>query len=126
MSAHPNHQLALAGSFCEGKTVGLQWGTTFPAWFQTIPPERVGLNGEYDHHGLQKRVETLFYQHFTALELARLKVSQRGKVVVLGGTIANQALLKRMVSLAMGVEGAIRVETYGVTCDAEVPSTAPV
>jgi hypothetical protein len=84
------------------------------------------LNGEYDHYGLQKRVEILFRQHFEASELARLKITQRGKVVVLGGSIASQAVLQRLVHLAVGVDGAIRVETYGVSCDAETKPIARV
>ena len=111
MGAGQNHQLALAGTFQSGSTLALQWGTTFPAWFQAIPPERVGLNGEYDYHGLQKRVEALFDQHFSAADLAQLRVRQRGRVVVLQGCIDNKATLQQLVDLASQVEGAIRVET---------------
>lgn len=122
MGAGQNHQFALSGAFPEGSALRLQWGTTFPAWFQAIPPERVGLKGEYDYYGLQKRVEALFYQHFSSIDLAQLKVGQRGRVVVLQGRVAHRDMLQRLVELASEVEGTIRVETLWVTCDAEANS----
>jgi hypothetical protein len=119
MGAGQNYEFALAGAFCERNALGLQWGTTFPTWFQAIPPERVGLNGEYDYYGLQKRVEALFHKHFVAAELAQLKVRQRGRVVVLQGHVKDHGMLQRLVELASQVEGAIRVESLWVTCDTE-------
>lgn len=119
MGACQNYQLALAGTFQDGSVLGLEWGQTFPAWFQAIPPERVGLNGEYDHYGLQKRVEALYRKHFSFTDLPGLKISQRGRVVVLQGAVDNQALLQRLIDLAMEVDGCIRVETLLVTCEAE-------
>lgn len=50
--------------------------------FRSIPPERIGLNGEYDHSGLAKRVDRSFRQQFLPEELAKLTVSQRGRVVI--------------------------------------------
>lgn len=120
MGACHNQQIALNGSFGEGGALGLQWGTTFPAWFQTIPPERVGLNGEYDYYGLQKRVEHLFRQHFSRTELAQLRVGQRGRVVVLQGRVASREMLQCLVDLASKVEGSIRVETTGMAFGPEV------
>lgn len=119
MGVYQNRQLALAGPPGKDRTLGLPWGKTFPAWFQSIPPERVGLNGEYDYYGLQKRVEALFRQQFSASDLAHLKVKQRGRVVVLQGHVASQDILKRLVDLASEVEGAIRVETVWLTFGAE-------
>lgn len=118
MGVYQNHQLALAGNFGEGATAGLEWGTSFPAWFQAIPPERVGLHGEYDHYGLKKRVEAVFKQSCSAADLADVTVNQRGRVVILQGRVASKELLWRLVELASGVEGATKVECgYCTICD---------
>lgn len=91
------------------------------SFFQTIPPERVGLNGEYDHNGLAKRVEQRFRERFARSELKGLGVTQRGRVVVLAGEIPDLALLDPLVRAALEVVGASHVETYGVTVRAIAP-----
>ncbi|MBW4487961.1 MAG: phospholipid-binding protein [Trichocoleus desertorum ATA4-8-CV12] len=83
------------------------------ALFQTIPPERIGLNGEYDHRGLAKRVQLAFQQTFTSEQIQSLAVSQRGRVVVLKGQVA-ESLLKRLVEVAANIHGAADVEVYAV------------
>lgn len=85
------------------------------AFFTTIPPERVGLNGEYDHHGLAKRVTLAFRQQYSADDLRLLRIKQRGAVVVLVGKVPTQALLNRLVQTAMSTLGAVEVETYGIS-----------
>jgi hypothetical protein len=85
------------------------------SFFATIPPERVGLNGEYDHHGLAKRVLDAFQQQYGSDELRSLKVKQRGAVVVLVGKVRTQALLIRLAQTALSMTGAVAVETHGVT-----------
>lgn len=79
-----------------------------------IPPERVGLDGEYDHSGLAKRVLRAFQAEFAPDELKDVRVMQRGKVVVLMGKVASSRTLNRLISIALRVEGAIEVETTGV------------
>lgn len=83
--------------------------------FQTIPPERVGLSGEYDHQGLAKRVSLAFRQNFSASEIGGIRVTQRGAVVVLRGNISNQRLLIKLVNLAMTVAGTADVEVNGIS-----------
>lgn len=83
--------------------------------FQTIPPERMGLQGEYDHQGLAKRVSLAFRQNFSATEINGLRVTQRGAVVVLRGNISNQRLLIKLVNLAMTIAGTADVEINGVS-----------
>jgi len=78
-----------------------------------IPPERVGLNGEYDQSGLAKRVakafdEAGFDDHQTVW------IAQTGTTIVLKGTCHDQALLNKMVETARGVKGAGAVETNQV------------
>lgn len=81
----------------------------------TIPPERVGLHGEYDHSGLAKRVSRLLSEQFEPAEVAHLRISQRGTVVVVVGKIANSRLMARLVSAALAVRGTADVEINGVS-----------
>lgn len=83
-------------------------------WFQTPPPERIGLNGEYDYCGLAKRVRQ---QLRGQLDLQCLKVRQRGRVVLLSGPVPSPEVLHCLVKLALSVEGADAVETYGVVIE---------
>lgn len=88
--------------------------TVLYSLFHTIPPERVGLNGEYDHSGLAKRVLQALQNRFSAQDLQQLRVMQRGKVVVFVGGVASLEVLGEVVSIARQIEGAIDVETNGV------------
>lgn len=83
-------------------------------FFRSIPPERVGLNGEYDHSGLAKRVLQELRQRFQAKHLEQLRVTQRGTVVVLSGRIGDRQILEQIATAALGVMGALTVETHGV------------
>jgi hypothetical protein len=83
--------------------------------FRNIPPERVGLNGEYDHSGLAKRVALRFSQSFSASEIENLRIIQRGAVVVLLGKIPNRRLLTQMIAIALGTSGAVDVEINGIS-----------
>jgi osmotically-inducible protein OsmY len=81
---------------------------------QTIPPERLGLNGEYDESGLAKRVALAFDQHSELTDCDRLWVAQLGGTVVLKGEVPNQQILNKMVSVARSVNGATNVTTEQV------------
>jgi hypothetical protein len=82
--------------------------------FASIPPERMGLNGEYDHDGLAKRVSLALEQRFSIDDLRALNVSQRGGVVVFYGWVSSRAMLEQMEAIAQSVHGATDVETVGV------------
>lgn len=88
-------------------------------WFRMIPPERVGIRGEYDHDGLAKRVHLKFNQTLGKLAIADLSVLQRGRVVILHGQVASQDLLNQLVRLAMQVDGADDVELRGIVVNSE-------
>lgn len=88
--------------------------TTPVSLFTSIPPERIGLNGEYDHSGLAKRVLQAFYAQVDDRHLAGLRVLQRGKVVLLMGTVPSRSLLTQLVQIARQVEGAADVEINGI------------
>ena len=83
-------------------------------WFSNIPPERIGLHGEYDYYGLSKRVSRCLSAHGDSA-LQQLKVRQRGRVVVLRGQVNSPHVLDQAVALALSVDGVDEVEAYGVT-----------
>jgi hypothetical protein len=80
----------------------------------TIPPERVGLNGEYDHNGLAKRVMLAFQENMSIADIAELRVMQRGRVVILMGRLPHQHVLTQLTNIALSVDGAGDVETTGI------------
>lgn len=82
---------------------------------EAIPPERIGLNGEYDQSGLAKRVALAFDQDPELDDVNTLYVAQTGGTVVLKGKVPSQEILNKMVSVARSVNGATSVETNQVT-----------
>ncbi|MBD2357878.1 BON domain-containing protein [Tolypothrix sp. FACHB-123] len=82
---------------------------------QSIPPERLGLNGEYDQSGLAKRVALAFDQDSQLDDINTLWVAQTGGTVVLKGKVPSQDILNRMVSVARSVNGATGIDTNQVT-----------
>ncbi len=82
---------------------------------ESIPPERVGLNGEYDQSGLAKRVALAFDEDPQLDDIDTLWVAQTGGTVVLKGKVPSQDILNKMVSVARGVSGATGVDTDQVT-----------
>lgn len=86
-----------------------------PANEPSIPPERVGLNGEYDQSGLAKRVALAFDEDSQLDDINTLYVAQTGATVVLKGQVPSQQILSQMVSVAKGVNGATAVDTSQVT-----------
>jgi osmotically-inducible protein OsmY len=82
---------------------------------QSIPPERVGLDGEYDESGLAKRVALAFDEDSSIDDVDTIYVAQTGSTVVLKGKAPDQQFLNKMVSVARGVDGAKAVDTSQVT-----------
>lgn len=82
---------------------------------QTIPPERVGLHGEYDQSGLAKRVALAFDQNPQLADIDTVYVAQLGSTVVLKGKVPSQEILNQLVALARGVNGASGVESNQVS-----------
>jgi osmotically-inducible protein OsmY len=80
-----------------------------------IPPERVGLNGEYDQSGLAKRVAKAFDDDAQLDDIETLWVAQTSGTVVLKGKVPSQDLLDKCVSIAEGVNGATSVDTSQVS-----------
>ncbi len=70
---------------------------------EAIPPERVGLNGEYDQSGLAKRVAAAFDDDASLGDIETLYVAQTGGTVVLKGQVPSADALNKAVSIARGV-----------------------
>lgn len=82
-----------------------------PVEYQTqqIPPERIGLYGQYDQSGLAKRVVQAFDEHPDLDDIETLWVAQTGATVVLKGK-APADLLPVMAGVARGVDGTQNVD----------------
>ena len=78
---------------------------------EIIPPERLGLNGEYDQSGLAKRVALAFDQDPQLDDVDTLWVAQTGSIVVLKGKVSSQDILDQMIVVASSVNGATSVDT---------------
>lgn len=83
---------------------------------EAIPPERVGLSGEYDQSGLAKRVALAFDQDSSLAPYSEdtVWIAQTGSTVVLKGKVPSQDVLNKMVEVARTVNGASNVETEQV------------
>ncbi|MGF1571046.1 MAG: phospholipid-binding protein [Nodosilinea sp.] len=79
-----------------------------------IPPERVGLHGEYDYYGLAKRIQARFYTQLGRSAVGQVMVRQRGSAVILSGRVESQALLEQLVQIAIQADGATHVEVRNV------------
>jgi osmotically-inducible protein OsmY len=86
-----------------------------PSGGESIPPERVGLNGEYDDSGLAKRVAQAFDNDGQLDDINTLWVAQLSSKVVLKGKVPSEDILNKMVQVASGVSGATEVDTSQVT-----------
>jgi hypothetical protein len=77
-----------------------------------IPPERVGLDGEYDHCGLVKRVDVALRSALGDEPVAQLEIAQRGKVVIFRGKSLDVWLVRQITCLTLEIEGADFVEVF--------------
>ncbi|TVP63067.1 MAG: BON domain-containing protein [Nodularia sp. (in: Bacteria)] len=97
------------------RAAGSSTTSAAPATTQSIPPERLGLNGEYDQSGLAKRVALAFDENSQLGDIDTLWVAQTGGMVVLKGKVPSEAILNKMISVAASVNGAKGVNTDEVT-----------
>ncbi|MBD2326626.1 BON domain-containing protein [Alkalinema sp. FACHB-956] len=81
---------------------------------ESIPPERVGLNGEYDQSGLAKRVAQAFDQDAAVADIDTVWVAQLTGEVVLKGKVPSQDILNRLVEIARAQSGATGVNVEQV------------
>lgn len=76
-----------------------------------IPPENMGLVGEFDEQGLAKRVAAAFDQVPTLQSIETVEITQEGCTVILSGSISEPPLLDRMIKEASKVDGTKAVNT---------------
>ena len=80
-----------------------------------IPEERIGLDGEFSLNGIAQRVLKAFQQDSVLKDVSTVYVAQEDDAIVLRGTIADAALLRRMENIALEVTGVEKVFTSQVT-----------
>ena len=76
----------------------------------SIPPEKVGLDGKFDESGLAKRVAKAL-DDANISDNVGLWVAQTGSTVVLKYNDDAKSVLSKAEQVARGVEGATSVET---------------
>lgn len=77
---------------------------------KSIPPEKVGLDGEFDESGLAKRVAQAL-DEANISDNVGLWVAQQGNTVVLKYNDDAKDVLAQAEQIAQGVEGAGGVQT---------------
>lgn len=77
---------------------------------KSIPPEKIGLDGNLDESGLAKRVAKALDDANISDEVG-LWVAQTGSVVVLKYNPDAEAVLAQAKKVALAVEGATEVQT---------------
>ncbi len=103
--------LTRAGQVVNGAYYATPDGCTMAmASLAAIPPERVGLAGEYDYYGLAKRVRAALHSRFGCPAMTRLVLKQRGSTVIFSGQVDTQTLVEPMIELAIAIEGTTHVE----------------
>ncbi len=75
-----------------------------------IPPEKVGLDGQFDESGLAKRVAQAL-DEANISDNVGLWVAQTGSTVVLKYNSDAQSIISRAEQVAKGVDGATAVKT---------------
>lgn len=98
------------------KTAGAPAAPAAPA-AAGVPPEKVGLDGEFDDSGLAKRVALAFDEDPLLDDVGTLWVAQLSSKVVLKGKVPSDDYLKKAVAIAGGVSGATEVDSSQVTID---------
>jgi osmotically-inducible protein OsmY len=81
----------------------------------SIPPEKVGLDGNFDESGLAKRVALAFDNDAQLDDVGTLWVAQLSSQVVLKGKVPSQDYLDKAISIAQRVNGATDVDASQVT-----------
>ncbi|HAO13863.1 MAG TPA: phospholipid-binding protein [Planktothrix sp. UBA8407] len=83
----------------------------------SLPPERIGIAGEYDESGLAKRVTLAFDEDPELNDIGSLWVSQKGATVVLKGKVPSQGFLEKAVNIAEFQAGTLTVDTSQVNIE---------
>lgn len=87
-----------------------------------IPPERIGIRGEFSLYGLAQRVTRAFEEDPFTKDISTIYVAQEQDAIVLTGKIADTALLRRMENIAKTIEGVNKVYTSQVIIQPQLSS----
>lgn len=83
----------------------------------TLPLEYVGIHGEYDPHGLAKRVAQAFDQHSEVRQINTLCIIQHGNKISLLGKVANVDVLHQVIDVAKQIDGTKEVDVNQVVVE---------
>jgi hypothetical protein len=79
-----------------------------------VPPEFMGIEGEYDPCGLARRLAHALDQDDQLAQIETLTLAQQGNALALTGTISNQQALEKIVKIARHLDGAHEVDVSQV------------
>jgi hypothetical protein len=113
---HVKHASTNAGSMSPGLTGLYDWNLREMAGERQppVPPECMGLHGEYDIEGLAKRVAATFDQVPELQNIQTIEIIQNGGKIILKGAIESQDQLEQLVELASQVDGTKEVDVRHV------------
>ena len=83
----------------------------------SLPPERIGIAGEYDESGLAKRVTLAFDEDPELKDIGSLWVSQKGGTVVLKGKVPSPGFLEKAINIAEFQAGTLTVDSSQVNIE---------
>ena len=95
---------------------------TYSLQMKDIPPERIGIKGEFSLHGIAQRVTRAFEEDPLIKGVSTVYVAQEQDAIVLTGKIADTALLRRMENIAKTIEGVDKVYTSQVIIQRQLTS----
>ncbi|MGJ3253388.1 MAG: BON domain-containing protein [Elainellaceae cyanobacterium] len=79
-----------------------------------IPPECMGVEGEFDPAGLVKRVAIALDESPTIDDISSLELIQIGSAIVLKGRVSDPSIVTSITELASQVDGTEVVDTSQV------------
>jgi hypothetical protein len=82
-----------------------------------VPPEFMGMEGEYDPCGLARRLAQALDQDAQIAEIDILTLTQQGNSLALTGHIHNQQALEKIVHIARHLDGTHSVDASQVRVD---------
>ncbi len=80
-----------------------------------VSPAKMGADGQYDEHGLAKRVKKAVDNIPNISNSAQVYVAQKGSTIFLKGSVPNRSTLETVVSTVKSVKGVEAVNTDGIT-----------
>ena len=86
-----------------------------------VPPEFMGIEGEYDPCGLARRLAHALDQNAQLVEVDTLTLTQQGNALALTGRIDSRQALEKIVDIARHLDGtrAVDVSQVRVGSDSE-------